>query len=386
MNTPSLKRPCRKIVYLITKSSWGGAQQYVFDLAMGAKRGGFKVAVMTGGYGELVQKLKTNGVQTYLLESLARNVGIIQEINALLEIIRVIKIEQPDVLHLNSSKAGFLGVIVGRWCHVPKIIFTAHGWAFNEARPWWQRVSIKIFHWITVLLAHKTIAVSRAIRSQMNLPFPSQKMVFIHNGREEKKLHTKVEARKILEKHLPTLIAYQQDLWTVTIAELHITKQNSHMITAMKEIIKIYPKARHIIIGDGELYEELSDQIKRTHLTKHIFLIGKLMDAARYLQAFEFMILPSRSEAFPYVLLEACIAGIPSIASNVGGIPEIIRDGQEGILIPANNIQKLIEAYVALIKDKKRREYMTKQAQKRANDFSLQTMLRHTFQQYDLNI
>ena len=142
-----------KIVYLITKSNWGGAQKYVFELATGVLQDNnsntskYEVKVMVGGNGELITRLQSAGIQVIPIDSLSNKVGLKKELRTLGELWKIIRKEKPDILHVNSSKAGIMGALVGRILRVPKIVFTAHGWAFNEDRPFWQKIILKIVHW-----------------------------------------------------------------------------------------------------------------------------------------------------------------------------------------------------------------------------------------------
>lgn len=372
----------KTILYLITKSHWGGAQRYVYDLATSAKSVGFPVAVASGDGGELIDRLREEGVRTHMLPSLARDIGFMKDAKAFFEIIACIKKEKPDVIHLNSSKAGILGAFAGRIMRVRHIIFTAHGWAFNEDRPYHQKILIKIVHWLTILLSHKTIVVSHEVKKHMDWPFTHSKMVVIHNGRASPHLFSHEIARAMLVAQYPELQPYRDDPWSVTIAELHKNKQHDAMIRAMRLVVENEPNARHVIMGGGELEKELTRMIQEHNLSEHVFLLGAVPDAANYLQAFSFLILPSRTEALPYVPIEACFAGIPTIASRVGGIPEIIRHDQEGFLVPSGNENELAKAYRTLLRDDEKRSVLSKNALLRAQHFSLEHMLKKTFEVY----
>ncbi|MDO8565324.1 MAG: glycosyltransferase [bacterium] len=172
-----------KIIYGITKSNFGGAQRYVFDLATETQKAGHEVAVICGAGGVLVEKLKENGIRVIEIEGMKRDISLIDEFRSLHFIFRTLYKERPDVFHTNSSKMGGLGNIAARLAGVKKIIFTGHGWAFNEPRLEWQKVLIKFLAWLTILLSHKTICVSeKTKRDVVGWPFVKNKLVVIHNG------------------------------------------------------------------------------------------------------------------------------------------------------------------------------------------------------------
>jgi hypothetical protein len=186
----------KKVLFLITKSNWGGAQRYVYDLATALNRNEFEPVVALGGNGTLVDMLHHAGIRTIAIKSLVRDVDAKQELALARELYSIFRTEKPDVLHLNSSKAGAMGAFVGRLARVRRIIFTAHGWAFNEDRPFWQRLIIKAIHYATVVLSHHTIAVSSGMMREMNWPGVQTKMSVINPGRSIGVMFTKAEARK----------------------------------------------------------------------------------------------------------------------------------------------------------------------------------------------
>src|ERR1700722_15342058 len=135
-----------RILYVITKANWGGAQRYVYDVATAAREKGHEVTVACGAEGELSVRLMQANIPVIFVDGLGRDVAPVADVRALLHLLRLIKSMRPDVVHANSSKAGLLAVVAARFSKVPRIIFTAHGWAFNETRPWWQKVIFAGFH------------------------------------------------------------------------------------------------------------------------------------------------------------------------------------------------------------------------------------------------
>lgn len=372
----------KKVLFLITKSNFGGAQRYVYDLAVNLPKDEFDVTAAAGGRGDLINKLREAGMNVITIPSLERDVSLVKEVSALWELWHIIRAEKPDILHINSSKAGALGALVGRLAGVPKIIFTAHGWAFNEDRPLWQRLILKKIHWLTVILAHKTIAVSRQVKEQMDWPLAQDKMAVIHNGRAISNLLTREESRTFIIEKEPRLSEFRDDFWTMTIAELHPVKRHDATIEAIEQVVDKEPRTRHIIIGEGEERSELENKITKHGLQDNVFLLGRVDDAARFLKAADTFILASRSEGMPYVLIEALIAGLPIVATNVGGIPEVIENGVSGLLTPPLDNKALFRAILSLRQDSLKREDLARHAKERARAFSLELTLERTLELY----
>lgn len=373
----------KRVLFLITKSNWGGAQRYVFDLATGLPRDRYEVAVACGGNGPLVDKLQSAGVKVISISSLERDVSLTKEFLALKETSDIIRHEKPDILHINSSKAGVYGAVLGRIFRVKKIIFTTHGWAFNEDRPGWQQIILKFLHWLTVLLSHKTIAVSEEVKRQMDWPFVQNKMTVVYNGRRLENLKTRDEARTFLIEHEPKLQKYRDDFWSMTIAELHPIKRHDAVIKSLKEVARLWPHTRHLIISGGQDKEYLERLIKALDMEDHIFLLGPIDEAARYLKAADIFVLASRSEAMPYVIIEACIAGLPIVATSVGGIPEVIENDKSGLLTTPLDNKALFEAIFKLRQEEGLRARLAEGAKERSLKFTFESTLAKTIAVYE---
>lgn len=369
-----------KILYVITKSNWGGAQRYVYDLAVNMPEDKFDIVVAHGENGILKKKLAEENIRTISIESLKRNIQIFGELANFFALLKILKKEKPDIIHLNSSKIGGMGALAGRIINIKKIIFTAHGWAHDEERNFLERKIIKFLHWITVLLTHTTIAVSNKTKEQLgNFPFVSKKILVIHNGIVEPIFKDKYEARENL---IPNK---KEAVWIGTISELHKTKGLKYAIEAISNIIQRNKDVIFTIIGDGEERKSLSKLIEESDLNKNIFLLGHIDDAQKYLKAFDVFTITSIKEGLPYTLLEAGMAELPVVASNVGGIPEIIEDKKLGFLVEPANIEGIEKSLLYLIENKDKRMQFGKNLHEKVKaDFTLEKMLKETLQIYSI--
>lgn len=373
-----------KVLFVITKSNFGGAQKYVYDLATSMPKDKFDVTVALGGSGLLIQKLNEKGIRVLPIPSLARDVNTASDLSAFFELLSIFRNERPDVVHLNSAKAGGVGALAARLARVQKIIFTAHGWAFNEERPTLQRIIIKFFSWITVLLSHNTIAVSDAMKNDTrNWPLIGNKIVVIKNGIKEPEFYTKDDAREKLFALADTELTL--DTFIVgTIAELHKSKGLQYAIEAFAKLAQKDQKMHYFVLGSGEEKERLDVLVRHYGLQGRVFLLGFVEDAARFLMAFDVFILPSTTEALGLVLLEAGHAGLPVVASNVGGIPEIIENGKTGILVQPRDSNSIAEATKKLLDSSAMRTSLgTALNEKVIDDFSSEKALSTTLALYE---
>lgn len=374
-----------KVLFVITKSNWGGAQRYVCDLATGLPRDQFEVAVALGGSGALIQKLHAEHIRVLPIFSLARDISTTNDVFSFFELLSIFHREKPSVVHLNSAKASGLSALAARLTGVPLIIFTAHGWAFNEERPLWQRITIKFFSWLTVVLAHKTIAVSEAVhKDTQNWLFVQKKVVTLHNGINAPEFLSRDEARaRLVEKSGIPLTP--DAILAGTVAELHKNKGLPYAIGAIAILAQKNPSLFYFILGAGEEQKKLAGLIKQHDLQGRVFLLGFVENAVNYLKAFDIFVLPSTKEGLPYVLLEAGLAGLPVVASRVGGIPEIIEDGKTGLLVPSRDKDALCAALQRIIGSPDLRDSFGSALKERiVNDFSLETMISQTKMLYTI--
>lgn len=322
----------RRILYVITKANWGGAQRYVFDLVVEARERGHVPALAYGEPGLLSERAAALGVSAYQIPGLVRDPSPADDLRALFSLRALFKEQHPDVVHLNSSKAGLLGALAGRLAGVKRIVFTAHGWAFTEPRGAVARSLFILFHYLTVLLSTNTIAVSDAVaRPAKKWPLVGGTIRTIRLGMPPTEFLTKDAARAALVERDPSLDA--EGLWVGTIAELHKNKGLDVGIEAWKEAA---PAAHWLILGGGEEETALKEQSAGL---ASLHLLGFVPEAAKCLKAFDLFLLPSRTEALGYVLLEAGFAGVPALASDVGGIPEIVTDAS--LRVPSGDAHAL---------------------------------------------
>jgi len=367
-----------KILLMITKGNFGGAQHYLFDLATNLPKEKFDVVVACGEGATLEKKLAEKNIKTIKIQSLRRDVHFINDFRAFLEILKIIKTEHPDIIHLNSSKMGGLGGLAGRIAHFPRIVFTGHGWAFNEERSFSSKIFIGFIHWITILLSHRTIAVSEQVKDQIKrFPFVKNKIVCIENGIGFIDFLSRDEAREELIPHK------ENNLWIGTISELHKNKGLDFTIEAFARVTDDFKNSILVIIGEGEERKNLKKQIEKLSLADRVFLLGFKPDANRFLKAFDIATLTSRTEAFPYFPLEAGLASLPIVASWVGGIPEIVLNGETGLLAKKENIDDIEQALHILIKDEsKRREFGESALERISELFRLEKELTRTMELY----
>ena len=282
----------KKILFVITKPNWGGAQRYVFDMATNLPRERFDVTVAHGGKGLLAEKLQEVGIRTIPIPHLERDISFFKESRAFLALLSMLRYEHPNVVHINSSKAVGLGALL-------------------EDRSVVAKTLIWIASWLTVLLCHKIICISEYdLRIAKRMPFIGKKAVRIYNGIVPMSFG---RGEKIRNAFPPGVKI------TGTVGELTHNKNQTALVEEARSKSDMYVA----IVGFGEDYTILDYKIKKYGLQNQVKLFG-FIPVKEVLKGFDIFALPSLKEGLPYVLLEARAAGLPIIANRVGGVPEIL--------------------------------------------------------------
>lgn len=376
----------KKILFIITKSAWGGAQRYVFDIASHLPAEDFEAVVAVGGSGPLIEKLRQKSIRVIPIASLNRDVRIVGDAVSFFKIFFLCMREKPDVVHLNSSKIGVLGAFAAFLAKLTtrnykqKIIFTAHGWAWNEPRVRWQKRLIAAGIKIAARFQDSIIILSRRdLAEALARGIPQEKLTVIPLGiPENTRFLAPLDAQKALSEKVG--ITFERPLFG-TIAELTKNKGLPYLIQALHAVKQKTPHFSCVIIGDGEDRETLRRMVSENGLAHTIFFAGFIPDASRYLKVFDFFVLPSIKEGLPYVLLEALSANIPIIATDVGGIPDIVEHNINGIIVPPRNIAALTEAIERCMAPHLRDTY-SKNTLKKIREFSFSDMMQKTIALY----
>lgn len=322
----------KKVLFVITKSNWGGAQRYVYDLATHLPGDRFDVAVALGGTGELQERLRAARVGVMQLQNIQRDLSVGADLAGFWTLFRAIRSYKPDVVHLNSSKAGGLGALAARLLGVRRIVFTAHGWPFTEKRNVLWRSFALLGSWATALLSDVVIAVSKHdLQAGRKLPLCARKMHVVYNGIEQ---DLQLASGEKIRSAFPAGARI-----TGTIGELTRNKNHITLIERARNDPGLYVA----IVGEGELRAWLEAKIKEFGLAERVKLFG-FMPAREVLRGFDTFVLPSLKEGLPYVLLEAKAAGLPIVANRVGGVGEILdaKDMREF------SLERMVEKTVAL--------------------------------------
>ena len=369
--------PKKRLLFVITQSEFGGAQRFLSQLIPHLKSDDFELAIVSGADGnkEMREMLPQN-VRYITAKHLRRNPNVFNDIASLFELRSTIKDFKPDILFLNSSKAGFNGSWATKLLPIafphPKIIYRIGGWTFNDPWPWWKRLGYRWLEkvsarWKDYIIVNNKYDYDQAIKFGIK---PREKLVLIYNGIDPYKLDflEKDEAEIKLYEKLPSNQKrgnfFREGLIIGTIANFYPTKGLQYLIGAFSTLNaqRSTLNASLVIIGDGPERKKIELQIKDAELQNSVFLTGRIPDAHRYLKVFDIFVLPSVKEGFPWALLEAMSAKLPVIATVVGANPEIIEHEKNGLLVPPADSTAIAEAISKLAENEALRQELGIQA------------------------
>src|SRR3989344_893292 len=324
----------KRVLFVITQSEMGGAQRFILNLLPHLDKDKYEAMVAIGniGNGELFRVLHAEGIPTHRLVHLVRDAKLTDDLKAVSELRNLIKEYRPEIVFLNSSKAGFIGSLASRWptkLKNTKIVYRIGGWTFND--PWthlqkglWMALEWLSARWKDVIIVNNQHDLDQAIRLKIK---PRKKLALVHNGIETYKLDllSKEESR--------TKLGLPGDKYIVgTIANFYPAKGLEYLIRTAY-YFQDNDDIVFVIIGDGREREYLESIIHELGLEKKFLLPGQVPDAYKYLPAFDTFVLSSVKEGFPWTLIEAMAAKLPIVATRVGAVPEIIEDHKNGILV-----------------------------------------------------
>jgi glycosyltransferase involved in cell wall biosynthesis len=352
----------KRILIIITQSEFGGAQRFIFNFANKLRTNpdyDIRICVGADGGGEFTRTVEEIGVPITTISSLRRNLSFFGDIAGYFKIRREIKKFNPDVLFLNSSKAGFLGafsfIFPFRACGA-KVIYRIGGWTFNDPWPNWkkrmwitlERISAR---WKDVIIVNGNKDREQALQLKIR---PREEIVVVYNGLDVYKMNglTRDEARvRIFEKlSRQAGKVFQAETIIGTVSNLYPAKALENLVLAALPF-KNEDSVIFIIIGEGAERPKLESLIREHNLEKKVFLLGQIASGSRFMPAFDIYIQSSVKEGFSWSLLEAMASKVPVIATDVGATAEIIEDDKNGILVEPSHPDQISLAISRLMAD-----------------------------------
>lgn len=333
-----------RIAYVITRGdSVGGASIHVRDLSRAMLDRGHDVLVLVGGEGPVAGQLAGQGVPFRSLRFLQRSIHPWRDFRAARELAASLRQFRPDIVSTHTAKAGWIGRAVCAQLGIPAV-YTPHGWTIGTRI---SAASGAVFAAAERMAARWSAAIicvceyERRLAIEKKVGVPEQFFV-VPNGVRDIFASQRADARRT-----PARIA--------AVARYEAPKDHD---TLLRALAQVQGKWSLDLIGDGPLEGEIRRLAETLGLARRVRFLGYRADVAAALADAQLFALSSRSEALPRSVLEAMRAGLPVVASDVGGVREAVEDGASGILVPAGDTAPLASALETLLADSNLRQRM----------------------------
>ncbi|MEY3236778.1 MAG: hypothetical protein RI883_879 [Bacteroidota bacterium] len=307
--------------------------------------------------------LKEYGVEPLLIEEMKRLPSFQNDRKAYLRIKEIIKEFQPDIVHTHASKAGALGRKAAVSCKVPIIVHTFHGHVFHS---YFGKVKTALYKLIERRLAKKStgiIAISQLQKKELSKDHKickDHKIKVIQLGFDLKKFNDNLEANRELTRQ--NYLIEIDEIAIAIVGRLAPIKNHHFFLDVIQEISnKSSKKIAVFIVGDGSEKEAIENRIKQLTLGSNIRIemTSWIKEIGVFNAGMDIMCLTSNNEGTPVSLIEAQAACIPVISTDVGGVKDIILEGETGFIVPKGSVQKFTEKLLLLIEDENKRKKMS---------------------------
>lgn len=322
----------RRLLYIITLAELGGAQSHVAELLRGF-HGRYELHLASSVEGPLIAFARDLGVYVHLLPGLQRTINPLNDVRAVHECVDLLRRIQPDIVHLHSSKAGFIGRIATHIAKIP-VVFTAHGWGFKPGVPPSRRIVVWSSERVVSGFTNKIICVSdydRNLALRYKISNPKQ-LITIHNGLS----HDAPQASP----------SKGEELSVIMTARFQEPKEQQLLLRAFAQCKA--SNIRLLFVGDGPQINDSKALSARLDLENRVSFLGDRDDVPTLLAHAHVFVLLSRYEGLPISILEAMRANLPVIASRVGGVPELVRHGASGYLVPPGDARAVAGGIITL--------------------------------------
>lgn len=330
-----------KILLLTTHLNIGGIGTYTVSLARALKAKGDDVVVASSG-GMLVPELVSGGVSHIKIDISTKSEISPKVLKSIIEVYKITKRLKIDVIHAQTRVTQIAGFFVSKLCGIG-FVTTCHGF-FNK----------NIGRALMPAWGDRVIAISEAVERHLIKDFqvPKDRIALIYNGIEIKKYLRDFSEQE--KADLKDTFGIRKDHAVIgTIARFTPDKGHDILLQALYEILKEKPNVQLVFVGDGKQRYKIIDLTQRLGLTDNVIFIKSQLNTVNILSVMDvFMFTPRRKEGLGIALLEALASGKPVVATNVGGIASIVRDGVNGFLVEPSRHQLLVEPVLRLLKDK----------------------------------
>ncbi len=360
-----------RVMQVVISLAPGGTERLVIEICRRLGPGFEPIVCCLDDEGAWADELRTAGIEVIALH---RRPGFHPELGQ--RIADIATARQIDVLHCHQYSPFVYGRIAKFWQPHARLVYTEHG-RLSDAPPSWKR---KLVNPALSRFDGSIVAVSDDLRQYMVASrFPRERVGVIHNGIDIGPLPGPADRRRARAG----LGLSDDEVVFFTVARLDSVKDFATQFEAFALIRQAVPRSRLVVVGDGPEREALHARAARPDLAGGVQFLGMRSDARALLPAADVYLNSSIFEGVSITILEAMAAGVPVIATAVGGTPEVLAHGGAGVLVPARNEGRLADAAIALSRDSLARLRLAAAGRRRGeSSFTIQRMVAEYVQLY----
>lgn len=363
----------RKIVYIA--QSAGGVAEYLYMFLKNFKDNSFEnILIVSEDYKTQIERFKQYTSKIYFIP-MVRDINLKKDIISIFYLKKALNKIKPDIVYLQSSKAGAIGRIALMLNFKTKIIYNAHGWYFNAKI---SEKKKKFYALVEKILAKKTYKIINISKNEYDTALqykiaPKSKMSIIENGIDFSKFkNAGNNRRETREKYK----IQDNEIVLGVVGRLSEQKDPITTIKAFDEINKKFNNVRLIFVGEGELKKQIKEYAQINNLQDKMIITGWVSNVEKYIPAFDIALLPSKWEGFGLALIEYMACDKPIVATKVGGIQDIIKNEKNGYLVEVGNVSQLVNKIEILIKDKKITEKIIDENKKTRQKYDIKNVVK----------
>ncbi|HEY8028013.1 MAG TPA: glycosyltransferase family 4 protein [Gaiellaceae bacterium] len=354
-----------KVLRVIARLNVGGPALHVAYLTAGLAERGYDTTLVAGtiarGEESMAFVADAHNVHIETLSELHREISPIRDLRAILRLAQLIRRERPTILHTHTAKAGAVGriaALLARGARPPIVVHTFHG---HVLRGYFGRVTTFGFRTLERWLARMTtslVAVSPEVRDDLVALHvaPAMKFTVVRLGID---LGGRVDNDGAQRRETRRQMGLREDAFVVGwVGRMTAVKRTDFVVRALEKLVADGVDAYVLLVGDGPDREGLERYAHELGVIKRCLFLGYQEDVARFYDAIDVLVLPSINEGTPVSVIESLAARRPAVATRVGGVPDVVRDGIDGLLVDADDVEGLADRLAELAHDAPRRAAM----------------------------
>ncbi len=352
------------VLRVVSNLGTGGVQRRLVSLIPYINKEKFNISVCSFKDGPLKKILTEAGYKVFIVPRKFKFDPI-----CIIRLIHIMKSEKIQIVHTHTHKPNTTARIAAILAGIPIIIANEHN--VDE----WKNAFQKLIDRFLSRSTDRIIVVSKGVQKFcQSTGIPSCKFHLIYNGIELDKFNNK----KLRDKKRKELGIDENTCVIGTVGRIHPQKGHEFLIDVVEKLLTEHESLLFLIIGEGYLKEELILKVKSLNLSENFRFLGEREDIPQLLSCMDIFVLPSLREGFPNTILEAMASSLPVVATDVGGVRELIIQDETGFIVPPANLTALYEGLSKLIQDKDLRYKMGNAGYERVKEFSIDKMAKET--------